>query len=170
MDVIQAIKTRESVRSYLDKKVESEKLANILEMGRLAPSFFNRQDWRFVIVQDINTKRKLVNYAESPSFVAESPIVIVGCGKPIETLRNFDKSSYIIDTAIAMDHVCLAAVEYGPGSCWISDFNEKKVKEILDIPEEIRVVGIISLGYPKNVLISNKRRIPLAQLIKFEKW
>lgn len=170
MDVIQAIKSRKSIRSFLDKKVESKKLTNILEMARLAPSFFNRQDWRFVIVQDINTKRKLVNYAETPSFVTESPIVIVGCGKPVELLTNSDKSSYIIDAAIALDHVCLAAVEYGLGSCWISNFDEKKVKEILDIPEEIRVIGIISLGYPKDVLDSEKRRIPLAQLIKFEKW
>ena len=170
MDVIQAIKSRVSVRSFLDKEVESDKVTNILEMARLAPSFFNRQDWRFVIVRDIKTKRKLVNEANSPSFVAESPIVIVGCGKTIQPISNSDKSSYIIDATIALTHVTLAAVEYGLGSCWASLFDEKKVKQILDIPEEIRVIGIISLGYPKNVSVSEKRRLPLAQLIKFEKW
>ena len=70
VDVIQAIKSRKSVRSFLDKEVESDKLTNILEMARLAPSFFNRQDWRFVIVRNIKTKRKLVNDAKSPTFVA----------------------------------------------------------------------------------------------------
>ena len=170
MDVIKSIKSRESVRSFLDKEVESDKLTNILEMARLAPSFFNRQDWRFVIVRNIKTKRKLVNDAKSPTFVAESPIVIVGCGKPIEPIANSDQSSYIIDTAIALTHVTLAAVEYGLGSCWTSIFDEKKVKEILDIPEEIRVIGLISLGYPKDISVSEKRRLPLDQLIKFEKW
>ena len=170
VDVIQAIKSRKSVRSFLDKKVESEKVTNILEMARLAPSFFNRQDWRFVVVRDITTKNKLVNNAKSPSFVAEFPIVIVGCGKPIEHISSSDQSSYIIDAAIALNHVTLAAVEYGLGSCWISIFDEKKVKEILDIPEEIRIIGLVSLGYPKETSVSEKRRIPLAQLIKFEKW
>ena len=170
MDVIKSIKSRESVRSFLDKEVESDKLTNILEMARLAPSFFNRQDWRFVIVRNIKTKRKLVNDAKSPTFVAESPIFIVGCGKPIEPIANSDQSSYIIDTTIALTHVTLAAVEYGLGSCWTSIFDEKKVKEILDIPEEIRVIGLISLCYPKDISVSEKRRLPLDQLIKFEKW
>ena len=170
MDVIQAIKSRESVRSFLDKKVESEKLTNILELARLAPSFFNRQDWRFVIVQDKNTKRKLVNNAQSPSFVAESPVVIACCGKPIKPITDSDKSSFVVDAAIALTYVTLAAVEYGLGSCWVSIFDEKKVKEILDIPEEIRVIALISLGYPKDVPVLEKRRLPLAQFIKFEKW
>jgi len=105
-----------------------------------------------------------------PSFVAESPIVIVGCGKPIESIASSDNSSYIIDTTIALNHVTLAAVQFGLGSCWINIFDEKKVKEILDIPEEIRVVALISLGYPKDVSVSEKKRKYLNQLIKFEKW
>ena len=170
MDVIQAIKSRESVRSFLDKKVESEKLTNILELARLAPSFFNRQDWRFVIVQDKKTKRKLVDDAKSPSFVAESPVVIVCCGLPIKPITASDNSSHIIDAAIALTYVTLAAVEYGLGSCWASIFDEIIVKEILDIPEEIQVIALISLGYPKHVSVLGKKRLPLAQFIKFEKW
>ena len=170
LDVIQAIKSRKSVRNFLDKKVEKEIVTSILEMARIAPSFFNCQDWRFVVVQDKQTKRKLVNDAKSPSFVAKSPIVIVGCGKPIEPVTSSDNSSYIIDTTIALDHVTLAAVQFGLGSCWINIFDEKKVKEILDIPEEIRVIALISLGYPKDVSVSEKKRKHLTQLIKFEKW
>lgn len=170
MDVIQAIKSRESVRSFLDKQVESQKIINILETARLAPSFFNRQEWRFVIVRDNESKRKLVDYANSPSYVAEAPVVIVGCAKPVGSLPNLGQPSYIIDVAIALNHVTLAAVEYGLGSCWTSIFDEKKVKEILDIPEKIRVIALIPLGYPKTPLLSDKRRLPLAQLIKFEKW
>lgn len=170
MDVIQAIKSRESVRSYLDKEVESEKLTKILELARLAPSFFNRQDWRFVVVQDRKTRGMLVDDARSPSFVAESPVVIVCCGKPTRAITDSDRSSYEVDAAIALTYVTLAAVEYGIGSCWISIFDEKKIKEILSIPEEIRVIALMSLGYPKYVSDSKKRRLPLAQFIKFEKW
>lgn len=170
MDVLQAIKSRESVRSFLDEKVESEKVTKILEMARLAPSFFNRQDWRFVLVKDKETKNMLVSEATCPSFVAESPIVIVGCGQPIDPITSTDKSSFTIDVAIALNHVTLGAVEYGLGTCWVSIFDEKKVKEILGIPKEVRIVALLALGYPKDISLSEKKRLPLGQLIKFEKW
>lgn len=167
---MQAIKTRKSVRNFSDKKVEKKTLNNILEMARLAPSFFNCQDWRFVVVEDIQTKRKLVKDATTPSFIAKSPIVIVGCGKPNESVTSSDNSSYLIDTTIALNYLTLAAVHFGLGSCWINIFDEKKIKEILDIPEKIRVVALISLGYPKDISLSEKKRKPLGQLIKYEKW
>ena len=170
MDVGQAIRSRESVRSFLDKKVESDKVTNILELARLAPSFFNRQDWRFVLIQDIETKRGLVNKANCPSFIADAPIVIVGCGNPIDPITSTDRSSFVIDVAIALNHVTLAAVEFGLGTCWASIFDEPKVKEILGIPENVRVVALLALGYPKGTLSSDKKRLPLGQLIKFEKW
>ena len=170
MDVGQAIKSRESIRSFLDKKVESDKVTNVLEMARLAPSFFNRQDWRFVLIQDMGTKRELVDKANSPSFIADAPIVIVGCGNPIDPITSTDRSSFVIDVAIALNHVTLAAVEYGLGTCWASIFDEKKVKELLGIPENIRVVALLALGYPKDSSLSDKKRLPLGQLVKFEKW
>ena len=170
MDVVQTIKSRKSVRSFLDKPVESEKLVNVLEAARLAPSFFNRQEWRFVIVQDVETKKRLVDYAKSPSFIAEAPVVIVACAKPDKTVTSDSQPYYIIDVTIALDHITLAAIEYGLGSCWSSLFDEKKVKEILGIPEDIRVIALMPLGYPTDPSLSEKRRLPLAQLIKFEKW
>ena len=154
----------------MDKPVESEKLVNVLEAARLAPSFFNRQEWRFVIVQDVETKKRLVDYAKSPSFIAEAPVVIVACAKPDKTVTSDSQPYYIIDVTIALDHITLAAIEYGLGSCWSSLFDEKKVKEILGIPEDIRVIALMPLGYPTDPSLSEKRRLPLAQLIKFEKW
>ena len=170
MDVVQAIKSRKSVRSFLDKPVESQKLVNVLEAARLAPSIFNRQEWWFVIVQDAENKKRLVDYARSPSFIAEAPVVIVACGKPNGTVTSGSHPYYIIDITIALDHITLAAIEYGLGSCWSSLFDENKVKEIFDIPEEIRVIALMPLGYPIDPSLSEKRRLPLAQLIKFEKW
>ena len=170
MDVVQAIKSRKSVRSFLDKPVESEKLVNVLEAARLAPSIFNRQEWRFVIVRDVENKRKLVDYAKSPSFIAEAPVVIVACAKPNETVMSCNQPCYIIDVTIALDHITLAAIKYGLGSCWSCLFDENRVKEIFGIPEEIRVIALMPLGYPTDPSLSEKRRLPLAQLIKFETW
>jgi nitroreductase len=170
MDVIQAIKLRKSVRSFSDKNVESQTLVDVLEMARIAPSFLNRQEWRFVIVRDVETRKKLVEIAKCSSIILESPIVIIGCGKPFNQITDTDQSSNIIDTAIALDHVSLAAIEYSLGTCWTSIFDESKVKEILGIPKEVNVVALMALGYPKDSSMLEKKRLSLQQLVKFEKW
>ena len=172
MNVIEAIKSQVSVRDFLDRKVESDKLSKILEMARLAPSFFNRQEWRVVIIQNNDTKKKLVEQGNTPSFITESPVLIVGCGKPVKPIAGSDQSSYIIDASIALSYLTLAAVDCGIGTCWISIFDENKVKEILGIPNDIRIIALISVGYPKDPVLSvpKKRRLPLSQLVKFEKW
>lgn len=170
MNVVKAIKLRKSVRSFSDKDVESQTLADILELARIAPSFLNRQDWRFVIIRDSDARKKLVDFASCSSMILESPIVIVGCAMPFDHITDTDQSSNIIDTAIALDHVSLAAVEYGLGTCWTSIFKESKVKEILGIPEEVSVVAMMALGYPNDSSLLEKKRLPLQELIKFEKW
>ena len=170
MNVVKAIKLRKSVRSFSDKAVESQILADILEMARIAPSFLNRQEWRFVIVRDPIVRKKLVDDANCSSMILRSPILIVGCAMPFDQITDTDQSSNKVDAAIALDHVSLAAVEFGLGTCWSSIFTESKVKEILEIPEEIRVVALMALGYPKDSSFSEKKRLSLQQLIKFEKW
>jgi nitroreductase len=170
MDVVEAIKMRKSVRSYLDKPVENEKLLHILEAARLAPSAFNRQRWRFVIIQDRQTREKLAEGAKIPPFVGKAPVIIVACAKTDSCMMRYGQPCYPIDVAIALDHITLAAVEYGLGTCWISAFDEKKVQEILDIPEEIRVISLMSLGYPSDSSIAEKNRLPLDEILKYGSW
>ena len=170
MDVVKAIKLRKSVRSFSNKVVESQTLADILEMAKIAPSFLNRQEWRFVIVRDPDTRKKLVDFANCSSLILNSPIVILGCAMPFNQITDTDQSSNSVDVAIALDHVSLAAIEYGLGTCWTSIFKEKKVKEILGIPEDVRIVALMALGYPNDSSLSEKKRLPLRQLVKFEKW
>lgn len=170
MNVIEAMKSRKSVRSFSDIDIEGQILENILEMARVAPSFLNRQEWRFIVVRDVNIRKKLVDVANCSSIILNCPLVIVGCAKPFNQISDTDQSSNIVDTAIALDHVSLAAVEYGLGSCWSSIFDEEKVKEILGIPVGNRVVALMSLGYPKGSSFLEKKRLPLSELIKFEKW
>ena len=170
MNVMDAIKTRKSVRAYIDRPVEEEKLNVILEAGRLAPSASNRQEWRFVIVRDMEKRKILAQVAGKQDFIAEAPVVIVACAETDGHLMPCGPSSYPIDVAIALDHMTLAAVESGLGTCWIGDFDERKVKEMLGIPENIRVVELMPLGYPVDPSAKEKKRFPLSTIVKYEHW
>jgi nitroreductase len=170
MNVLDAIRTRKSVRRYLNKAVEEDKLLAVLEAGRLAPSASNRQEWRFIIVKDTETKKKLAEAANSQSFVAEASVVIAACAETDEHVMSGGQACYPIDVAIALDHMTLAAVELGLGTCWIGAFDEGKVKEILGVPAEIRVVVLMPLGYPYDSSVANKRRLPLNDIVKYEHW
>jgi nitroreductase len=170
MDVLDAVRARKSVRKYLDKTVEKKKLLAILKAGRLAPSASNCQEWRFVIVKDHETKRKLAEAANNQSFVYEASVVIVACAETDEHIMSCGQASYPIDVAIALDHITLAAVELGLGTCWIGAFDENDVKQILNIPAEIRVVALLPLGYPYDSSVTHKRRLSLSEIVKYEHW
>ena len=170
MNVMDAIKTRKSVRAYLDKPVEDVKVNIVLEAGRLAPSASNRQEWRFVVVRESETRKKLAEAAAGQTFVGEAPIVIAACAETDEKVMMCGQLCYPIDIAIALDHMTLAAVEQGLGTCWIGKFNEKKVKEILGIPEKIRVVELLLLGYPSDPSPVEKNRHHLDKIVKYERW
>jgi nitroreductase len=170
MDVFEAIKKRKSVRAYLDKPIEEEKLNAVLEAGRLAPSASNRQEWRFVIVRDGKVRRKLGEAANGQSFAGEAPVVIVACAVTDEHVMSCGQPCYPIDVTIALDHISLAAVEQGLGTCWIGAFNEAKVKEILGIPEEVRVVELMPIGYPATQEVQEKDRLPFSKVVKYDRW
>ncbi|WNZ29103.1 MAG: nitroreductase family protein [Candidatus Bathyarchaeota archaeon] len=170
MDIIEAIKSRRSVRKFSDKKIDRNKLITILDATRFAPSAFNRQEWRFIIIKNSETIHKLVEEAKTQPFVAEAPVVVVACAKSSGPIMSCGQPCYVIDVAIALDHLSLAALEYGVSSCWISVFNENKIKEIFDIPDKVRVIALMLLGYPSEQVISEKKRLPLTELLKFEKW
>jgi nitroreductase len=170
MNVIDAIRARKSTRSFLDKPVEDESLHAVLEAGRLAPSAGNRQEWRFIVVSDHESKVKLGEAANGQSFVGKAPVVIVACAESDGHVMSCGQPSYPIDVAIALDHISLAAFELGLGTCWIGAFSEKKVKEILGIPEKIRVVELMPLGYPSDPSVKKKIRFDLQKIVKYNKW
>jgi len=170
MNVTDAIKARKSVRSYLDKAIEDEELVSVLEAGRLAPSASNRQEWRFIIVRDKTMRKRISDAASRQSFVGDASAIIVACAETDEHAMMCGQQCYPIDVAIALDHITLAAVEKGLGTCWIGAFNEKQVKEILGVPNEIRIVGLMPIGYPADPSISEKTRLPFDRIVKYEHW
>lgn len=170
MDVYEAIRTRYSVRKWQDRPVEEDKLRRILEAARMAPSAKNLQEWRFVVVTDPELRRRLVPAARDQAFIGEAPVVIVGCAVDTSKVMTCGLHSYIIDLAIAMDHITLAAVAEGLGTCWIGAFYEDKVKEVLGIPPEVRVVELMPLGYPADESAPAKRRKPYEEMVVRDRW
>ena len=170
MDVMDAIKKRRSVRSYQDKEVEQEKLNLVLESARLAPSAKNFQEWRFVVVKDKQTRQKLAVAANNQIFVGQAPVVIACCSEKSDYVMRCGQLTYPIDIAIAIDHMTLKATEEGLGTCWIGSFYEDKVKEILGIPKEVKVVELLTLGYPASEPEKKKNRFSLEEIVMYEKW
>ncbi len=170
MEVYEAIKTRKSVRAFLDKPVEKEKLDRIMEAGRLAPSASNRQEWRFVVVQDEETRTKLIDAANNQRFVGEATVVIACCAETEGHVMPCGHESFGIDVAIAIDHITLAAAAEGLGTCWIGAFSPQKVRKVLGIPENIQVVELLPLGYPKDPSAISKNRKSTEEIVRYEKW
>lgn len=169
MEVMEAIRERHSIRSYEDREVEDKKLNLILEAGRLAPSASNRQEWRYVVVRDKQTRQKLMEAAAGQAFVAQAPVVIACCAESDGHIMRCGQPCYPIDVAISIDHMTLKAVEEGLGTCWVGAFNEAKAKEILAVPQEIRLVELLALGYPTHVPWEKIRK-ELSEIVKYESW
>jgi len=101
--------------------------------------------------------------------VVEAPLVIVACATITDCVLESGQLAYPMDVAIAVDHMTLKAVEEGLGTCWVGSFDERKVKEALNIPDDVRVVTLLTLGYPKYVPGPRKRK-KLEEIVAYEKW
>lgn len=166
---MEAIESRRSIRAYKDKDVEEEKLKLVLNAARLSPSASNKQDLKFIVVHDKNTRKELAAAARNQNFIGEAPVVIIACGtNPTRKMRG-GQFTCPIDLAIAIDHMTLKAVEEGLGTCWIGSFNEPDVKKILQIPDAVAVVVLLPIGYPAHQPVPTSRK-NLEEIICYEKW
>ena len=151
------INRRQSVRKYIPLEVEKEKIDELIEAVRLAPSASNSQPWKLIIVDEPELKNKVANatFSKLVSFnkfapqasvmavlVIEKPQIITQIGGSVKN-REFP----LIDIGIAAEHFCLQAAELGLGTCMLGWFNEKKIKQLLNIPRKKRIGLVITLGY-----------------------
>lgn len=169
MTLIPHIQQRYSVRAYQNRPVEPAKLEAVLEAARLAPSARNVQEGRFVVVRDAALRAQLVAAANNQAFVGTAPIVIACCAVKTDYVMRCGQAAYPIDLAIAIDHMTLQAVAEGLGTCWIGSFYEDQVKALLGIPASVRVVELLTLGYPQDKPHA-KSRLPLARLVTYDRW
>ncbi|NDV68910.1 nitroreductase family protein [Dysgonomonas sp. 25] len=147
MKLLKLIENRYSVRNYLPKAVEDEKLNYILECARLAPSACNKQPWFFYVVTDENTKKAIAGSYDRP-WVQNVPVFIVVCKDSEASWKRADgKDSGDIDAAITAEHICLAADETGLGTCWICNFDLERLTKALAIPANMEAIAIFPIGY-----------------------
>lgn len=169
MDVYEAIKTRRSVRAYQDKPVPEDALNRILEAARLAPSASNRQDWKFIVVKDPETRKAIATAARNQQFIAEAPVVIVAVSLNPDRIMSCEVPAYAVDLAIAVDHITLAATAEGLGTCWIGAFSQDEMKKILNVPDKYKIVTLTPLGYPADSPRPKVRK-SLEEIVCYEKF
>ncbi len=171
MDIYEAIKTRTSVRGYRSTPVEDDKLKRILDAARLAPSGKNGQPWTFIVIKDLETRKKLVEACKGQSYIGEAPVVVAACGREELAYRKMGGywNSLPVDIGISLEHLMLAAAAEGLGTCWIGAFIEGDVREILGIPAEVKIVALTPVGYPKGERVTMPRK-PLEEITMHERW
>jgi len=176
MDFKSLVLNRQSDRSYLDKPVEAEKLARILECARLAPSACNAQPWHIIVVDNAEIRTKIADATSERilgmnHFTKQAPLLLVLIEEDANMTSSFGgwikRRHYpLMDLGILAGHICLASAAEGLGSCMIGWFDEAKVKSACAIPASKRVQLIISLGY-SDAQTRTKIRKPLEKIVSY---
>jgi len=169
MDLYEAISDRFSVRAYQDTPVEPDKLRRVLEAGRSAPSGNNGQPWKFVVVQDAARRRAVCKAAKDQAFVAQAPVVVGVVGLAPEKIMSCEIPGDPVDCAIAIDHMTLAAVAEGLGTCWVGAFIQAEAKKVLGVPDDLHVIELLALGYPA-VEPHEKKRKSFDEVVCWEQF
>ena len=171
MDVLEAIKGRRSIRAFKKNDVPNEMVEKLIDAARWAPSAGNIQPWEFILVRKPEIKRALADAALDQTFIEEAPIVIVACANENRSSQRYElrgKNLYCIqDTAAAIQNILLTAYSLGLSTCWIGAFREEEAREILKIPQGIRPVAIIPVGYPAEAPSPPSGR-PINQIVHYE--
>lgn len=169
MDFSQLIETRYSVRAYKPKRVEDDKLQQVLEAARLAPTAANRQPFQLIVIHTEGRKEELNRIYDRDWFV-QPPLVIGICGVPGLAWSRRDEMNYhVVDATIVMDHLILAAADLGLGTCWIGAFDPDAAREVLGLPDTVEPIAFTPLGYPADEPKPKKRK-PLSDLVRYESW
>jgi nitroreductase len=167
MSLVDVILSRRSIRRYEQKEIPEDVLGQILEAGRQAPSAANRQPWHFIVITDYEIKKELSKGLVN-RHIKNSAFTVVGCAYTGLWHIGTRKWS-IVGTSIALQNMVIAAWAVGVGSCWIGDFRENKVKQLLNISDKWKVVALISFGYPAEKPEAKKRK-RIEEIVGFNKF
>ena len=181
MNFQEIINQRQSVRKYIDRPVEREKIGLLIEAVHMSPSACNSQPWKLIIVDEPELKNQVAKATFSTTvafnkFALEAPVIavlVIEKAKLIAqiggSIKNQEYPMY--DIGIAAAHFCLQATELGLGTCMIGWFDEKKIKQLLKIPEKRKVGLVITLGYPpEDYKIRKKIRKPVDEICGFNSY
>ena len=180
-NMIKEIKMRRSIRKYIDKQVENEKIIQLLDSARLAPSGSNTQPWHFIVVKSELNRQNLAETSHNQKWMLSAPVFIV-CVADIccrieenvnvslnENSPQEELKQIIRDTSISVGYILLEAENLGLGTCWVAWFIQDKIRPILNIPADKYVVGIITLGYANEAPKARPRKKP-EEIVHYENW
>lgn len=171
MSFLEIAKSRHSVRNYMDKKVEQEKLDKILSAAHVAPTAANLQPVRLIVVQEAEGLSKI----EKAANIYHAPLAIIVCADHAKAwTRPFDKKKTTdIDASILTDHMMMEATELGLGSVWICYFHPDVIRQEFQLPDTLEPINILAIGYSNKGPADPDRhitqRIPLDELVYYEK-
>ncbi|OGY21880.1 MAG: nitroreductase [Candidatus Woykebacteria bacterium GWB1_45_5] len=167
MEFQKLLKERHSIRVYQDKPVEEEKLNQILEEARSAPSAGNLQAYKICVVKDKKAREKIAE-AANQEFVAQAPVVLVFLQDPNQSSQKYNRRGEELyslqDATIACAYAQLAAADLGLGSVWVGAFDEEEVAKIIGVPSNLRPIAILPIGYPAEKPAAKSHR-PLDELV-----
>ena len=172
MEVMEALKGRQSVKTYLPKPVEEEKIQKVLEAGRLAPSAYNSQCRKFIVLTDPEVKKAVREQAGAQPMIEQAPVVIVMCATPdpsFDDAMPCGEVKHPIDMALSGAYMMLEAYDQGLGTCWLGAFDSEAVKKVLGIPEDVKVVTMIPLGYHDGTQPRRDRK-PLEEIVSYNAY
>lgn len=173
MDVVACIEGRTSTRDFLPDPVDEGLVDEALRLANLAPSAGNLQSRDFVVVRNQHTKKLLAEAALNQEFISEAPVVVVLCANH-ERIAHYGergRSLYCLqDVAAAAENMMLFLHSKGLGSVWVGAFDERRVSAALSLPQHVRPVTIVPIGYPAAKEQRHRPRLPLERLVHREKW
>ncbi len=181
MDILKEIADRRSVRKFRTSPVSDEDIRAILEAGRLAPSGNNTQPWRFLVVRDEETRKRIVEADMNQKWMLDAPVLIVCMGDirtrikeevmrcPDEDMGNPDLRRIVRDSAIAIGYMLLEIEHLGLSSCWTGAYEQKAMREAAGLPEYMYVSGVLPIGYGEEVPAARPKKA-IEDIVRFEKW
>lgn len=199
-DIFEVIRSRRTIRSYMQKPIQNEHINIILDAARWAPSAANRQPWQFIVIKNKSTRRRIQRIVEEnrrltisvqaepyktafskyvTQWICDAPVHIVVCADPKKTAPHVNgEETYKYATGAAIQNLMLAAHALGLGTCWLTMFDKNKLRALLKIPVEIDIIGVVTVGYPKEVpaipetirRYGGKPRLELEEIIFYEEY
>lgn len=173
MDIMECIKVRRSVRKYKDSPVDWDKIVQILDAGKFAPSAGNIQNWKFIVVRKDEVREKLAEAASAQEWMKQAPVHIVVAGEPEKAKRFYgtrgERLYTIQNCSAVVENMLLVATELGLGSCWVGAFDESRVKRALNMVEDAVPQAIITIGY-KDEEPEMPPRVELEHTVYLDRW
>jgi nitroreductase len=172
MDFWDVLDQRRSVRAFDPAaEVSADAVERLLQAAVRAPSAGNRQPWHFYVVRDAAARQGLADAAYGQDFVAQAPLAIVVCADAEQSAGRYGdrgRELYCLqDTAVATEHILLAAVALGLGGCWVGAFDERQAAHVLDLPVRHRPVAILPIGKPARRPSGGAGRQPLETVASY---